>query len=287
MRVAARSLRRFRRNATMGGQEDSMAKRACQWLVVVVCLATSTLWAASNPFVGTWKLDPSKSKMVDRMKVEALGANKYAFNFGTEPETIVADGTDQPGTGGTMLAVSILGPDSWKVVRKKDGNMMLTARWKLSADGETLTDTFTSYRPDGSSATVDYVYKRTAPGSGFPATWESVNMQMNAYELRIEPYQGDGLTFAYPMQQRTRSLKFDGKEYPDSGANALAGSTSSGRRVNARTLEVTGKRDGKVTGRQEIAVSPDSTTMTITAHPAAGGTPSVLVFSRAPAPQSR
>ena len=74
-----------------------MAKRAFQ-LLLVACLAAGTLWAANDPFVGKWKLNPSKSKLTDQMKVEAIGANKYAIDFGGgATENIVADGTDQPG----------------------------------------------------------------------------------------------------------------------------------------------------------------------------------------------
>jgi hypothetical protein len=257
-----------------------MSKRACQLLLV--CLATGTLWAASEPFVGTWKLNPSKSRITDRMKVEAVGANKYAFTFGAgEAETVVADGTDQPGNDGTTLSLTIESPDSWKIVRQRNGNTLLTAMWKLSADGETLTDTFTSVRPDGSNSTIDFAYKRTAPGSGFPAVWESTSMQMtSAFELQIQPYQDDGLTFTYPAQQRTQNMKFDGKDYPAAGPNVVGGSASSGRRVNERTVELTNKIDGKVTGTQEITVSPDLQILTITARPTGAGTPNILVFER-------
>ena len=58
-----------------------MAKGAFQ-LLLVACLAAGTLWAANDPFVGKWKLNPSKSKLTDQMKVEAIGANKYALDFG-------------------------------------------------------------------------------------------------------------------------------------------------------------------------------------------------------------
>jgi hypothetical protein len=261
-------------------QEDSMSKRACQLLLV--CLATGTVWAASDPFVGTWKLNPSRSKITDRMKVEAVGANKYAFTFGTsEAEPIVADGTDQPGNDGTTLSITIEGPGSWKVVRKRNGNTLITATWKLSADGETLTDTFTSVRPDGSSSTMDFAYKRTAPGSGFPAVWESTSVQMtSAFELQIQPYQDDGLTFTYLAQQRTRSMKFDGKDYPDTGPNVVGGAASSGRRMNERTMQLTNKINGKVTGTQEITVSPDLKILTITARPPGAGMPNILVFDR-------
>lgn len=259
-----------------------MSKRACQLLLV--CLATGgTLWAASDPFVGTWKLNPAKSSVTDRMRVDAVGANKYAFTFNSgDGETIVADGTDQPGNGGTMLAVTIEGPDSWRVVRKKDGIMLLTAKWKLSADGKILTDSYTSMRPDGSGSTTDYTYKRATPGSGFVALWESVGMQMSAFELQIKPYQEAGLTFTFPAQQRTRDMNFDGKDYPDTGPNMPAGAATSGRRVNARTLELTNKMNGKATGTQEFAVSPDLKILTVTARPPGGGTPNILIFDREP-----
>ena len=119
-----------------------MSKRSFQ-LLLVACLVASALWAADDPFTGHWKLNPSNSRFPDEMKVKAAGANKYAFDFGAgNPETIVADGTDQPGIFGTTLAVTVEGPDTWKVVRKKDGRTLLTAIWKLSQDGKTLSDAY-------------------------------------------------------------------------------------------------------------------------------------------------
>ena len=95
-----------------------MFKRTFQ-LLVVACVVASALWAADAAFVGEWKLNPSKSKLTDQMKVESLGANKYAFDFEGDgnAETIVADGTDQPGVFGTTLSVTVEGSDALKVVR--------------------------------------------------------------------------------------------------------------------------------------------------------------------------
>ena len=91
-----------------------MSTRAFQ-LLLVAWLVAATLWAADDPFVGKWKLDPSKSKLIDYMKVESLGANKYALDLGGgDLETIVADGTDQPGIFGTTLSVTVEGPVTWK-----------------------------------------------------------------------------------------------------------------------------------------------------------------------------
>ena len=110
------------------------------WLVLVGGLMVGVLWAASDPFVGEWKLNSTKSKLTDEMKVANVGGNKYAFDFGGgSAETIVIDGTDQPGIEGTTLSVSSQGPTSWKVVRKKDGRVLVTGIWELSKDGKTLT----------------------------------------------------------------------------------------------------------------------------------------------------
>jgi len=251
-------------------------------LLLVACLVTSALWAADEPFVGKWKLNPFQSRFPDEMKVKAAGANTYAFDFGGgNPETIVADGTDQPGIFGTTLSVTVEGPDTWKVVRKKGGRTLLTGIWKLSENGETLSDTYRENQPDGSTLSLDYVYKRTTAGSGFAATWESVSEKINsAYELQIRRYPGDGLTFITPTEHETRNLRFDGKDYPDVGPDVSPDSVSSGRRVNERTLEITDKIKGKVMDTRRIELSSDLKTLTMTVHPVGQSKPNILVFDR-------
>jgi hypothetical protein len=257
-----------------------MAKRAFQ-LLLVACLAAGTLWAANDPFVGKWKLNPSKSKLTDQMKVEAIGANKYALDFGGGTENIVADGTDQPGLNGTTVSITVEGPNTWKVVRKKDGRTMITGIWKLSEDGQTLSDAFTANRSNGSTFSLDYVYKRTAGSTGFAGTWESTSEKMNSvFEIQIRPYEETGLSFVVPAEDFTKSLKFDGKDYPNEGANVAPGSVSSGRRVNERTLEITDKKSGKTTGTEKIEISPDLKTLTMTVQPVGRSKPNILVFDR-------
>jgi len=138
-------------------------KRVLQSLLIAHLL-TGTSLAATNSFVGDWKLIPSKSTYIDVMKVASLGGNKYAFDFGGGQEKITIDGTDQQAVQGTMLSVTAEGADTWKVVRKKDGRMLLTATWKLSQDGKVLSDNYTGFETDGSSSTVNYLYQRTDAG---------------------------------------------------------------------------------------------------------------------------
>jgi len=248
----------------------------------VVCLTTGMTWAAQSPFIGEWKLDPSKSRMPDEMKVQSKGGNTYAFDFGGVTETIVVDGRDQPGGyGGTLLSVKPEAPDTWIVERKKDGRLLLRATWKLSKDGRTLTDYYRGFRSDGSTISMDYVYQRTGGGSGFAADWQSIKETMNSpFVMQVKEFEGDGLSFVIPLEQITKNVKFDGKDYPDEGANAGRGASSSVRRVDERSLIITDKADGKVTDTEEIELSADLNTLTTTVHIAGRSKPNVLVFER-------
>ncbi len=251
-------------------------------LLLAICLLTGTLWAATDSFVGRWKLDPTRSTLTDQMKVQAVGPNKYNLIFsGDNVETIVADGTDQPGLFGSTLSVTVEAPDSWKVVRKTNGRTTIIGLWKLSADGSTLIDNFTGYRPDGSTSNLHYIYKRTAGTSGFPGTWESTTEQVNSsFELQIQPYQDDGLSFIYPGGSMIKSMKLDDKDYPGSGPNAPVGYTSSLRRINALTLQMTDKMNGKLFDTQEIELSSDGKTLTITTSKPGQSKPNIMVFDR-------
>jgi hypothetical protein len=98
--------------------------------------------------------------------------------------------------------------------------------------------------------------------------------------IKVEPYEGDGLSFINSSQGVTRHLTFDGKDHPLVGPNATAGATSSAGLVNERTLEITTRINDKVAGTQEDTLSSDGKTLTMTIHAAGRTAPNVLVFER-------
>ena len=264
-------------------------------LLLIACLMTGTLWAANDPFAGNWKVNPGKSKLTDEMKVEAAGTNRYKITFAPGAvDTIVADGSDQPGLSGTTLSITVKGPNNWTVVRKKDGRTLLSADWTLSADGKTLNDAFTQYLPDrttlfsqplpdGSTLFLPYVYERTAGNSGFLGTWDSESAKVTTgIELQIQPYEGDGLSFKRSDEEMVKRIKFDGTEYPDLDPNGGdKGTAYSGRRVNERSLEITYKLKGRITGNRQVELSADLKTLTVTERLVGQSRPkSILVFDR-------
>ena len=228
-------------------------------LLLVVCLVTP-LRAESDPFVGPWKL----TKSIDQMKVTKVGANRYAFDFGGGPETIVIDGTFQPGYAGTDLSVAAIGPH-WKVVRRKGSRKLLTAMWSLSKDGNSLRDDFTSYSQDGSPSTVKYLYERRAAGSGFAGTWLNVTGTIaSVITLQVRPYQRNGLSFIIPSAGQTLNVNFG----------------PSARRFNARDIQIIRKSKGKITQTRQIELSPDLKTLTMTVRVAGSDEPTIYIFER-------
>jgi hypothetical protein len=250
-------------------------------ILTAACLTTGTAWAAQSPFIGDWKLDPSRTRMPDEMKVASKGGNRYAFDFGGGAETIVADGSDQPGGyGGTLLSAKAQAPDTWIVERKKDGRLLLKATWKLSKDGRTLTDYFREFGSDGALFSMDYVYRRSGGGSGFAADWRSIRETMHSpFPLQVKAFQDDGLSVITVLEKKTQDVTFDGKDYPNEGPGGR-GASSSARRVDERTLEITDKANGKVMDTETVGLSADLKTLTITTHVPGSNRPSVMVFER-------
>jgi len=241
-------------------------------------LVAPTAWTANDPFVGKWKLDVSRSTIVDEMRVEAVGPNTYRFNFeGGPAETVVADGTDQPGVPGTTLSVKVKDANALMVVRKQNGRTIVSAIWKLSQDGETLRDAFTSLQVDGSNVTVNYLYKRMSGSSGFTGVWESTTKPIGLkLELAIQPYENRGLSFVSPGSKK--SVTFDGRDHPV--PDAEEGLTFSGQRSATLAMEYTEKNGGKIERIRKFALSRDGRTLTETIRTAAPPTTDVLVFER-------
>jgi hypothetical protein len=75
-------------------------------------------------------------------------------------------------------------------------------------------------------------------------------------------------------------MKFDGKDYPETGPDVAAGSASSGRRVDPRTLEKTDKIQGKVMDTAQFKLSPDLNTLTLTVHQTGQSKPITIVYDR-------
>ena len=267
-----------------------MPKRNLPLLLALASL-TATLFAAPAnsvaPFLGKWKLNPAHSRLTDQMKVGQVGPNTYTLNFsGDNIETIVADGTDQPGLYDSTFSITVLDAHHWKAVRKSKGRITIIGLWDLSPDGNTLTDNFTGYHENGTTTNLHYIYTRIATPANagttptFVGTWESTTEDVNSTSvLEIKSFQESGLSFINPSQL-AQNLHFDGKDYPGSGPDIPSGYASSGNRINDRTVERIDKINGKILYTQQIEVSADGKTLTTTVHIPGREKPDIMVYDR-------
>ncbi len=74
----------------------------------------------------------------------------------------------------------------------------------------------------------------------------------------------DGTTADGKPSHNEWTGKFDGKDYPVTGDSTS--DTRAYKKVNARTLAMTNKKDAKTTMTGNIEVSPDGKTRTVTTH---------------------
>jgi hypothetical protein len=79
-----------------------------------------------------------------------------------------------------------------------------------------------------------------------------------------------------------KRIKLDGKDYPElDPKGGDRGTAYSARRVNERSLEITYKLKGKITGTRQIELSTDLKTLTMTERLMGQSRPkSILVFDR-------
>ncbi len=250
--------------------------------MLVSLVLAAGLSAATDPFVGTWKLDPAKSKFTgEQMKIEDLGQNRYKLTGGMDSDTLIADGTDQPVHYGRTESITRHGANSWTVVTKKDGKVLSTATWTLSPDGKSMTVNGTTNKPNNTTGDFNLATKRVGAGSGFAGTWESTQVKISSPdEFVIAAWQGDGLSFTAPAYQDVINMKFDGREYPETGPNVAPGSTTSGKRVNANTLELTDKIKDKVADTATYQVSADGKTLTMTIKETGQPNPVIAVYEK-------
>lgn len=252
------------------------------FVAALMCLIAGTLYAGDDPFCGKWKLNQEKSKIAgEQMKIQDVGNNKYKFTEGNMSNTIAIDGTDQPVHFGRTISIAKEGPNTWKMVIKKDGKVLTSMTHVLSDDGSIQTINGTTIKPDGTTSDYKVVMKRVGAGSGFAGTWESTDVKINSPDQwEIEPYGANGLTFNTPAYRDTLSMNFDGKDYTETGPNVPAGSTSSGKRMDANTLEITDKIKGEVMDHTQYEVSPDRKTLTVTIHESGQPNAVVIVYDK-------
>jgi len=131
-------------------------KRLLSVAVLVGLACAATLAQAKDPLVGTWKLNPEKSKggyksgtsvfeaAGDGVKatVDLVGTDGTAYHW---TFTAKYDGKDNPVTGnnpyGDVVALTRVDAQTTRITNKQGGKVTATSTIVVSADGKTRTTT--------------------------------------------------------------------------------------------------------------------------------------------------
>jgi hypothetical protein len=136
-----------------------------------------------------------------------------------------------------------------------------------------------------------------AQNSALVGTWK-LNVAKSKYEpgpapkslTRTVEADGDGVKYTFDGVTADGkkltwgfSTKFDGKDYPITGANPTGADAISAKRVDANHYVATLKKDGKEIGVSKVAISADGKTTTVDAtgtNAAGAKTHDVQVYDR-------
>ena len=223
--------------------------------------------AADNPFIGQWKLNPSKSDFSgETEKYEDAGGGRIHFSAGALSFTFTTDGKEHPGMfSGDVTSVKQIDPKTWEQTTRRKGNALVTITSTLSDDGNTLTEVVKGTRPDGSSFENTTTNTRVGSGSGILGTWKSKGEQQSSpATIEFAANGADGIAFILPNSKARADLKFDGKDYPAKGPTVPAGLTLAVTKTGDRSLDLTQKVKGKPIFKATYTVSDDGQTITRT-----------------------
>jgi hypothetical protein len=216
----------------------------------------SGLIAADAPYAGKWKMNPAKSSFGDSIiTYETMPGGEIKATMDGMSYTFKMDGKDYPTPWGFTSSWKTVDANSWDATSKVNGKVVESGTTKLSADGKTLTVETKAQQADGSTSNNTTVFQRVSGGPGLAGKWKTKNVRTSVpgvIELTAKP---DGLTFTYVNDGASCDAKFDGKDYPATGAMFPAGWTCMIAKSGENGLDITWKKDGKALYLSNYTVS--------------------------------
>jgi hypothetical protein len=219
--------------------------------------------ALASPFDGTWKLDTAKSKFTgDTMTYSKTSTGYHFSNGGPMSYDFAIDGKDNTLVPGRTMAWSKASDGGWDVVAKANGKVISRAHRTVSADGKTMTSSYTEYRPDGAMAHESDVYTRVSGEKGLAGKWRDTNVKAATDTMKIATSAGGHYEIDYPAFKQTVAGKADGTPTAAKGPTVPTGAMISYKADSPDKWSFHGGIGGKTYFMGEMSVSADGKTIT-------------------------
>jgi hypothetical protein len=237
---------------------------------------------AQSPFAGTWKLNQELSQLGgDTLKFGPAEGQAMELTAGGTTYSFRTDGGNYRMPTDEVAIWRQPSPDSWTTeYRTREGKLLRSDNWKLSADGKTLSVTTSGVKANGDLYTDTEDYVRTAGDSGLIGSWKGTQAKLSSpSELLIQEVGLDGLILKIPALKATAATNFNGKEVEIQGPDIPSGLRLSLTRTGPYSFRLLQKLNGTPVDSAQYTVSPDGKTMTEVGG-APGDPPSTLVWEK-------
>lgn len=233
------------------------------FVTLILAGAAVPALALASPFDGTWKLDIAKSKFTGDTMTYTKTATGYRYsNGGPVSYAFAVDGKDNTVVPGRTMAWTKAADGGWDVVAKANGKVMSKAHRTISADGKTLTSTYTEYRPDGTTVHESDVYTRISGDKGLAGEWRDTKVQSASDTMKIATSAGGGYQIDYPAFKEAIAGKTDGNLVAAKGPTLPTGAMIGYKADGPRKWTFNGGIGGKTYFSGVMTVSDDGKTMT-------------------------
>jgi hypothetical protein len=237
--------------------------------VLLLCV-TLVFWGLAlgqaNPWVGTWKLDPSKSQLVgDTFSFSKGKDGMLRYSDGSAYSYVFAvDGKEYKTFENRTTTWTGNGTNKWTSVTKQDGKTLFTVERELSADGNTLTFRSTGTSADGLPMEYVTVSKRTSAGTGLLGGWRTTRYESNPPDIVAISQPAPGvLRLEQPRFQFVWEGKTDGTPTAaQSGPMTPKGYMTSVKQVSRNKLSFTNTLNGKPDSYSTLTLAADGKSYT-------------------------
>jgi hypothetical protein len=250
--------------------------------VLCVLAAGADLLAGENPFVGTWKLNPEKSKFTgNTISYEKLPSGEWKSTAAGMSYTFRMDGEEHPGLFDRKISWNQAGERAWESTITAGGRTLVVQHIEISPDDKTMNVTSRGTTPSGEKFEDVSTYTRQSGSTGLAGNWKSDKVEIGLPTVvEIKPSGSDGIRMMLPAYKASVDLSFDGRETKAEGPTVPAGLTFSAKKVDERSFEFTENHDGKPIYKMTFEVSEDGKTITESGKPVGVDEPFTAVYDR-------
>jgi len=237
-------------------------------LCLLALAGSSVVCHAQSPFDGTWHINVAQAKFSPKPYTFYTSGGWYHCESCDPAFVVQADGKDHAVSDHAFdtAAVTLVDPNTMTITVKKDGKVISEQTRTVSANRKTLTVKTTGHpmnsdKPVTSEITAKMVGVAPLGVHATSGSWqiakiaESENGVTMTYKTN-----GDEFSMSDPTGA-SYTAKLDGQDYPVKGAYGY--DTVSLKKIDARTIEETDKRAGKVTDVTRMTVAANGKSMTL------------------------